>query len=182
MAKNLNDFGIVIDDEEIVNYNKVGNYDLSDYEEHRLNDFELCVDGEIYYGKPVLSDIDEVKYTNEYNEEVTEHRVRFYLINEEEEIYLSTTINLKNDAELPIVKQIHPNSKLFKLAYAIIKTDSPEIADMIPNNRKMKQVNLETLQKICENIDEMALEIVLEEGDNRIPDYNSFKYANMEDI
>lgn len=32
MAKDLSDFGIVIDDEEIVNYNKVGDYDLSNYE------------------------------------------------------------------------------------------------------------------------------------------------------
>ena len=101
------------------------------YGQLRLSDLD---DGEIYSGKPLISDIQTVEFEELDDAGVvkldddgniitrTIHKIRLVILDEIEETYLDININLKSKE--PVVKQIRKGSVLFDFIQSILELEN----------------------------------------------------------
>lgn len=130
--------------------------DLSDYNPILLNEM---YNGEVYTGKPVLSDVYVNEWTNKNTGETTvQNKIDLVLLDEtyedDKEAYIFT-INLPNDED--IQENISNLSKLYPLIVGLMELKAKGISDYY---NTIKKVSLKALQKQISTYSEMTVKVV----------------------
>lgn len=166
------DAGIELGDElEEREETKIAGKVMPPYSEiHFLNEL-IYGDGETYFGKPLLGEVDTRTFDNEDGSTTTRSRVTLYLVDDYDDWY-AMPINLKEDGDEQ--HNIHPRSKLFPLIKGVGQTMYPD-EQLLDEHYTLKTCNLGSIRKmINEDIPRMGIKIETIDGGDEIGDYNSF--------
>ena len=134
------------------------------YDYMRINLSEL-EDGDEYWGRPYLTDIETVQFDEE---EQPKHRCRLLIIDDDEKEYLQININLKT-AE-PVQTNVHNASGLYALVAGLQNLQDPKWSTRF---NRIRKVNVEEWQKYVNNLEGMNVKVVTKTGSSF--SYNSFK-------
>ena len=139
---------------------------VGDYVEQQDNDFfdynrvtlQDLGDGEFYEGKPRLSQVQEVIYDNDGEEEIR-HRCQLWLIDDDAEEYLQININLKAPGD--IQKTLHYKSSAYKLIAGIMEQLQPGWSQ---NHNVIVKTDLSEIREFLESKESMTIAIHELEG------------------
>lgn len=172
MGDMFEELGIKVGNEEKAfnEARKIGEYYIPSYSEmYHLKDTNTYGDGEVFFGKPLLSEIDTRTFDYD-GEEVTRHSVSLYLIDDDEE-WFDMPINLKEDTD--IQHNINTRSKLFPLIRGVAQCLFPEQVNLLPEDHELEECNLESIRKMVYDIPRIGLKVKTIDGGD-IGVYNSF--------
>lgn len=136
--------------------------DWYDYMRINLNELE---DGDEYWGRPYLTDIETVQFDEE---EQPKHRCRLLIIDDDEKEYLQININLKTAD--PIQTNVHNASGLYALVAGLQNLQDPKWSTRF---NRIRKVNVEEWQTYVNNLEAMNVKVVTKTGSSF--SYNSFK-------
>ena len=160
-------------------YEQVGNgVDLSGYIVTKLRDM---YGDEIYSGRPVLSDIYKVEFSNKQTGETTINwKIDLILFDDtysdEKEAYVFT-VNLKSDSY--DVENVHSSSGLYNLTMGLMELKAKGISKAY---NKLKLVRIKNLQNIVKSYSNMTVQVkeqkMVRNGEENY--YNSFRITEGE--
>lgn len=168
----LEDAGIEVGEEiESMREMKIGDYVMPPSSDiHFLNEL-IYGDGECYFGKPLIGDVETRTYENDDGSSVSRSRITLYIVDDYDEWY-AMPINLKEDGDEQ--HNIHPRSKLFPLIKGVGQTMYPD-EQLLDEHYTLKTCNLGSIRKMVnEDIPRMGIKIKTIDGGDEIGDYNSF--------
>lgn len=157
--------------------------DLTDYTVTTLKEMW---DAEEYRGKPVVTDIYTVEFTNKNTGEVTiNHKIDLVLLDDayedEKEAYIfPVNLNSDNiDFEKHIVEDVSSASGLYALAMGLMELKAPKISKAFNH---LDVVGIKKLQKQVETYKELTVKVVEKSFKKNKEEtfYNSFKIVNAE--
>ncbi len=143
-------------------------------------------DAEEYIGKPVVTDIYTVEFTNKNTGEVTiNHKIDLVLLDDayedEKEAYIfPVNLNSDNiDFEKHIVEDVSSASGLYALAMGLMELKAPKISKAFNH---LDVVGIKKLQKQVETYKELTVKVVEKSFKKNKEEtfYNSFKIVNAE--
>ena len=138
--------------------------DWYDYVRINLNELE---DGDEYWGRPCLTDIETVQFDEE---EQPKHRCRLLIIDDDEQEYLQININLKTAD--PVQSNVHNASGLYALIAGLQNLQDPKWSSRY---NRIRKVNIEDWQNYVNNLEEMSIKVVTKSGSSFT--YNSFRIS-----
>lgn len=144
------------------------NYDFFDYQRRSLADIGP---DEYYMGKPVLSDVHEVTFDND-GEEQKRNRCQLWLVDDDAEEFLQINISLKEAGD--IQHSLHYKSSAYKLIAGIMEQIQPGWAE---DHNVINQVDLKEYRDYLEGKESMTILIREENGSNF--DYMTFKVTDL---
>ena len=136
--------------------------DWYDYLRINLNELE---DGDEYWGRPFLTDIQEVQFDEE---EKPRHRCRLLIIDDDEQEYLQININLKTSDT--IQTNVHNASALYALIAGLQNLQDPKWSTKF---NRIRKVNLEDWINYVNDLESMNVKVVTKDGSSFT--YNSFR-------
>ena len=136
--------------------------DWYDYLRINLNELE---DGDEYWGRPYLTDIESVQFDEE---EQPKHRCRLLIIDDEEQEYLQININLKTSDT--VQTNVHNASSLYALIAGLQNLDDPKWSSRY---NRIRKVNVTDWQEYVNKLEGMNVKVVAKTGSSFT--YNSFK-------
>ena len=144
--------------------------DWYDFVRINLNELE---DGDEYWGRPYLTDIETVQFDEE---EKPRHRCRLLIIDDEEQEYLQININLKTSDS--IQSNVHNASALYALIAGLQNLEDPKWSTKF---NRIRKVNLDDWMDYVNGLANMNVRVVSKDGSNFT--YNSFRIveANKEE-
>lgn len=143
-------------------------------------------DAEEYIGKPVVTDIYTVEFTNKNTGEVTiNHKIDLVLLDDayedEKEAYIfPVNLNSDNiDFEKHIVEDVSSASGLYALAMGLMELKAPKISKAFNH---LDVVGIKKLQKQVETYKELTVKVVEKSFKKNKEEtfYNSFKIVSAE--
>lgn len=174
----LEDAGIEVGEEiESMREMKIGDYVMPPSSDiHFLNEL-IYGDGECYFGKPLIGDVETRTYENDDGSSVSRSRITLYIVDDYDECY-AMPINLKEEGD--IQHNVHTRSKLFPLIKGVGQTLYPD-DPLLDEHYELKTCNLASIRKMVnEDIPRMGLKIRTMDGGDNIGDYNSFVIVSPE--
>ena len=143
-------------------------YDFFEYQRKTLEDIGA---DEYYMGRPVLSDVAEVTFDND-GEEQKRHRCQLFLVDDDAEEFLQVNVNLKEAGD--IQHNLHFKSSAYKLIAGIMEQIQPGWAE---NNNFITQTNLKEYRDYLASCESMTIFIREETGSMN---YYSFKVTDLQ--
>ncbi len=167
----LYEFGVEAEFDQIDN-----GVDISGYEPTMLKEM---FDGEIYVGRPVLSDIYKVEFERD-GEKTINWKIDFMLFDEtyddDPQVYIFP-VNLKS-ADYD-VENVHSTSGLYALTMDLMELKAKGISKAY---NKLNLVKIKNLQKIVSKYSSMSVEVIEKKGviDGEEKYWNAFRITEGE--